>query len=212
MAQSSHTPDYHADTSRLEALSAGVVAIAMTLLIIEIGVPHPDAGEGLGDALLELWPSYFGYAVGFLTIGIMWANHHQMFKDIERVDHMVTVLNLLLLLCVAFIPFPTAVLAEYMRQDQQLLEATVLLGATFTITALVFNALWLWVYSHPSLIDVHVSPARIRSRTLRYLPGPLLYGLMIPLAFINPWISIALYGALAIFYLVPLGEEAEFGD
>ena len=107
-----HEREYHSDTTRLEALSDGVFAIAMTLLVIEIGVPHVDAGQGLGDALLDMWPSYFGYAVGFMTIGVMWANHHQMFKDIERADHMVTVLNLVLLLGIAFVPFPTAVLAE----------------------------------------------------------------------------------------------------
>jgi uncharacterized membrane protein len=207
-----HASEYHVDTGRLEALSDGVFAIAMTLLIIEVGVPHPGQGEGLGEALLDLWPSYFGYAVSFITIGVMWANHHQMFKDIGRADHMVTVLTLLLLLCVAFVPFPTAVLAEYMRSGDQQLEAVMLLGSTYTLTAVVFNALWLWVVKHPQLIDEHVSDVRIRSRTRRYLPGPVAYGAMLPLAFISPWISISLYGALAIFYLIPLTEEAAFGD
>ncbi|MBI5288528.1 MAG: DUF1211 domain-containing protein [Chloroflexi bacterium] len=201
-----HEVDYHADTTRLEALSDGVFAIAMTLLIIEIGVPHPVAGEGLGEALLELWPSYFGYAVSFTTIGVMWANHHQMFKDIYRTDHVLTVLNLLWLLCIAFIPFPTAVLAEYMRQQDQMLEAVLLFGATFTITAIAANALWLWVATHRNLIDDHVSEVRIRSRTRRYLPGPLLYAAGLPLAFVTPWISVGLYGALALFYLLPLND------
>lgn len=207
-----HDEDYHRDTQRLEALSDGVFAIAITLLIIEIGVPHVEGSEKLGDALLRLWPSYFGYGVSFITIGVMWANHHQIFKDVAKTDHALTVLNLLLLMCIGFIPFPTAVLAEYMRNDDQMLDAVLLFGATFAITATVFNGLWVYVTRHRELIDEHVSEARIRSRTRRYLPGPLLYGVTLPLAFISPWISIAMYGALAVFYLIPLNEHDEFGD
>lgn len=207
-----HDEDYHRDTQRLEALSDGVFAIAITLLIIEIGVPHLEGSEKLGDALLRLWPSYFGYAVSFITIGVMWANHHQIFKDVARTDHPLTVLNLLLLMCIGFIPFPTAVLAEYMRNDDQVLEAVLLFGATFTVTAVVFNGLWFYVIHNRHLIDEHVSEARIRSRTRRYLPGPLLYGLTLPLAWISPWISIAMYGALAGFYLISLSEEDQFGN
>ena len=119
---------------------------------------------------------------------------------------MPTVLNLLWLLCIAFVPFPTAVLAEYMRQQDQMIEAVLLFGATFTITAIAANALWLWVATNRNLIDDHVSEVRIRSRTRRYLPGPLLYGVGLPLAFVSPWISVGLYGAPAVFYLLPLND------
>ena len=183
-------------------------AIAITLLVIEIGVPHLDAGQGLGDALRHLWPSYFGYAVSFLTIGVLWLNHHQMFKDIARADHMVTVLNLLLLMCVSFIPFPTAVLADFLRDDDQRLGAVLVYGATFTSMALPFTVLWLWVIRHPRLIDEHVSSARLRSRTIRYLPGVVMYGLTLPLAYLNPWVSIVLFAAIPVFYLLPLNDAS----
>ncbi len=181
-------------------------AIAITLLIIEIGVPHVDAGQSLTRELLDLWPSYFGYIVSFLTIGVMWANHHAMLKDIERVDHTLLVLNLLLLMGVAFLPFPTAVLAEYLGHGNHELEATLTYGATFVVIAIFFDALWLYASSGMRLIDEHVSEARIRTRTRRYLPGPLLYGIGLPLAFISPWISLGLYAALAVFWLLPYGD------
>lgn len=181
-------------------------AIAITLLIIEVGVPHVDASRSLAEALRDLWPSYFGYAVSFITIGIMWMNHHGMFKDIERCDHTVIVLNLLLLMCIAFIPFPTALVAEYLREGAHELEATLAYCMTLTTTAVAFNALWLYVWKRPHLIDDNVSEARLRSRTLRYLPGPLLYGVTVPLAFVSHWLSLGVIGALALLYLLPLQE------
>jgi uncharacterized membrane protein len=209
----SHTPPshddpaaHHTDTQRLEAFSDGVFAIAITLLIIEVGVPHVEASESLSHALAGLWPSYFGYAVSFLTIGVMWINHHYMFKDIVRVDHTLLVLNLLLLLSVAFVPFPTAVVAEYVGAGEHQVEAVLAYGGTFVVIAVLFDALWLYAASGMRLIDEHVSDARVRSRTLRYLPGPFLYAVTLPLALITPWISLGIYAGLAVFWLLPLSE------
>jgi uncharacterized membrane protein len=197
---------HHSDTQRLEAFSDGVFAIAITLLIIEIGVPHVEPGGSLQDALVDLWPSYFGYVVSFLTIGVMWVNHHHMFKDIVRCDHNMLVLNLLLLMGVAFVPFPTAVLAEYLKESDFRLEATLLYGSTFVVIAIFFDAFWLYASRDRRFIDAHVSEERVRSRTRRYLPGPLLYGVTLPLALISPWISLGVYAGLALFWLLPLNE------
>ncbi|MGB2694540.1 MAG: TMEM175 family protein [Dehalococcoidia bacterium] len=197
---------HHSDTQRLEAFSDGVFAIAITLLIIEIAVPHVRPDGSLTRGLLDLWPSYLGYVISFLTIGIMWINHHHMFKDIVRVDHTLLVLNLFLLLGIAFVPFPTATLAEYLREGEHQVEATLAYGCTFVVLALLFDALWLYPSWRMRLIDAHVSEARVRSRTLRYLPGPLLYGLGLPLAFISPWISLSIFMGLGVFWLLPLNE------
>jgi uncharacterized membrane protein len=201
-----HDPEEHANTIRLEAFSDGVFAIAITLLVLEIGVPHVAANQSLPEALRHLWPSYFGYAVSFLTIGVMWINHHAIFKDIDRQDHALLALNLLLLMGVAFLPFPTAVAAENIRDSHSRLGATLAYGTTFTIISIVFNAMWLYAVTSRRLIDEHVSDTRLRSRTKRYLPGPLMYGITLPLAYISPWISLALYGAYAVFWLLPLPE------
>ncbi len=104
------------ETTRLEAFSDGVFAIAITLLILEIKVPAgPETQDhGLWRALLERWPSYVGYVISFATIGIMWVNHHALFKYIRRVDRALLLANLLLLMTISFLPYPTAVLAEHL--------------------------------------------------------------------------------------------------
>src|SRR5207302_7293470 len=102
------------DTSRLETFADGVMAIAITLLILEVRVPHV-AGARLGHELAHQWPSYAGYLVSFLTIGIIWVNHHHMFKLIERIDHGFLMLNVVFLIPIAFLPFPTALVADYIR-------------------------------------------------------------------------------------------------
>ena len=201
-----HDESYHHDTSRLEAFSDGVFAIAITLLIIEIGVPHVEGEQSLAAALRGLWPSYFGFALSFVTIGVMWANHHGMFKDIERIDHPMIVHNLLLLLCVSVVPFPTAGLAEYMRDEEQALAATLAYGGTFAITAIFFNAMWLYASRGRRLIDEHVSDMRVRDRTRRYLPGTPLYAVGLGLAFIDTWLAIGLWTAMAAWFLLPLQE------
>ena len=179
----------------------------MAEAVLEIGVPHVAAGESLAEALRHLWPSYFGYALSFVTIGVMWANHHAMFKDIDRQDHTLVVLNLFLLLCISFLPFPTAVVAAYVRDADGRLIATLAYGTTFTVIAIAFDAMWLYASRGRRLIDEHVSDERLRSRTRRYLPGPLLYGITLPIAFISPWISLAMYGAYAVFWLLPYQEQ-----
>ncbi len=111
MAEGSHT----SDTTRVEAFSDGVFAIAITLLVLEIRVPPPDAteqGRTLLTALRELWPSYVGYVLSFVTIGIMWANHHSIFRYVRRADRYFVLINVLFLMCISFLPFPTALLAS----------------------------------------------------------------------------------------------------
>jgi uncharacterized membrane protein len=207
MTATDHTPvSHHEDTQRIEAFSDGVFAIAITLLIIEIAVLHVEAEESLTQALLDLWPSYAGYVVSFLTIGVMWANHHAVFKEIARCDHTLILLNLLLLLGIAFVPFPTAVVAEYVREGHHEMEAALMYGVTFVVIAVLFDALWLYAATGRRLIDDHVSNGRVRSRTLRYLPGPVLYAAALPLALVTPWITLAIYAALAVFWLLPYGE------
>ena len=190
----------------MEAFSDGVFAIAITLLILEIGVPHAGPGESLAHLLRHQWPSYAGYAVSFLIVGIVWWNHHELFKDIEHADHMLMVLNLALLLCVAFVPFPTALVAEYVREGTNETAAVIAYGATFTASAVVFNGLW-WYVAYPGrLLSADVSAERKRSRTIRYGLGPVLYGITIPLALVNSWISLGIFAALAVLYLLPSPE------
>lgn len=193
---------------RFEAFSDGVFAIAITLLIIEVGVPHVEEGQSLWRALGDQWAQYLGYGLSFLIIGIMWANHHSLFRDIRHLDHTLIVLNLFLLATTAFLPFSTALLAEYIEQsDRAHAEtATIVYGITVTVNAVFWNLIWWYArYVHPMLAE-HVSEQRARARTVRYGSGLLLYAATIPLAFVSPWISIGVYFALAAVFLLPQQE------
>lgn len=159
------------DTARLEAFSDGVFAIAITLLILEIHIPTVDEVEGqdtLWRALLDLWPSYFGYLISFLVIGIMWINHHNIFKFFRGVDHWLLTINLMLLLCISFIPFPTALLAEHITHPDER-TATVFYSGVFFVTACVFNLLWRYPTRRATwLLEPDADPRAIAAITRRY--------------------------------------------
>jgi uncharacterized membrane protein len=193
------------ETARIEAFSDGVFAIAITLLIIEIHVPHHEHAAALGHDLLRLWPSYLGYLTSFLTIGVMWVNHHVVFSYITRADRTLMFLNTLLLLMIAFVPFPTAVLAQFIETDGARAGA-VLYGATLTVTAVVFFVWWRYSAHERRLIGDHVSDEQIDEITRAYNPGTLLYGGATALAFVSPWLSAALFLAIALFYALPLSQ------
>jgi uncharacterized membrane protein len=193
------------ETARLEAFSDGIFAIAATLLIIEVHVPGTEHAESLGHELLQSWPSYLGYLTSFLTIGVMWINHHYVFELIDKVDGTMLLLNTVLLLLIAFVPFPTAVLAQFIETDGAR-AAAVLYGATLTLTAISFFAWWRYASSGRRLIDERVPDDVIDDVTRAYTPGALLYGGSALIAFLQPWLSAALYLAIAVFYALPLAQ------
>ena len=198
------------DTGRIEAFSDGVFAIAITLLIIEIGVPHVEGEESLSGALVGLWPSYVGYVISFLQIGVIWANHHNRFRFVERSDHVLLFLNVLFLMCVAFIPFPTALLAEYLEgsADQRATAGAVYAG-TLAVTAIFFTILWLYVAGNRRLVDRSLDPSLLRSMTLRYVAGAVAYLVAFAVAFISVTASLALIVVLALIFVLPEpGERA----
>ena len=195
------------DTGRIEAFSDGVFAIAITLLIIEIGVPHLEGeppGTTLPEALLRLWPSFLAYVISFLQIGVIWANHHNRFRFIERSDHVLLFLNILFLMCVAFIPFPTALLAEYLDGTAAEREtAGVIYAGTLAVTAVFFTLLWLYVAVNRRLVNRNLDPYLLRTMTRRYLLGMVAYLLVFLLAFVNVAASLALIVALALLFVLP---------
>jgi len=191
-------------TGRIEAFSDGVFAIAITLLIIEIRPPHVESGGSLLEGLIELWPSYLGYAISFLVIGTVWANHHNRLRLISRSDHQFLFLNILFLMCVAFIPFPTALLAEYLPEagDQRATAVAVYAG-TLAVTAVFFTLLWLYAAGNRRLVDRRTDPSVIRAMTRRFVLGMLLYAVAFALAFVSVTASLALIVALALLFVLP---------
>ncbi len=196
----------HSGTSRLEAFADGVFAIAITLLVIDIRLPPRAEMQqlgGLAAALRHLWPSYLGYVTSFLITGIMWANHHSLMKLVDRVDHGFITLNLLLLLCISFVPFPTAVMAEHLTDPRERAVAVAFYCGCFTVTAVFYFLTWWHAARDRRLIAAQVPDSAVRAITRAYAPGSLLYLAATLLAFVHVAISLAIVLGLAILYMLP---------
>jgi uncharacterized membrane protein len=185
------------ETGRVEAFSDGVFAIAITLLILAVGIDKAPHGN-LGTYLVNLWPAYLAYAVSFVTIGIMWVNHHLLFQHFARVDRPMLLLNILLLMLIAFVPFPTRVAAEFARSDVDRRNAALLYGLTMTTTAILFFALWM--YGSRRLLRADADPRVVSGITRSYLPGTPLYATATLLAFVSSVASLVMFAAIALFY------------
>jgi len=193
------------ETGRIEAFSDGVYAIAITLLVLELKVPRDLDAGGLRAALLHQWPAYVAFLVSFLSIGIMWINHHRLFGLIRRSDDGLLVLNGLQLLTVTVVPFPTALVAEYMGHDGGRLAAAVYTGWSLVIGA-AYNVLWRYVASparQPPLLRVAADAPEVRAIQAQYRLGPLWYGIAFATSFLSPALAMALCGVLALYYAFP---------
>ncbi len=193
-------------SARLETFADGVFAIAATLLILS--VDGAVGGDGiLGERLTHVWPSYLAYALSFLTIGIMWMNHHTVLSLIAFVDRRFLLANLGLLMCIAFVPFPTRLIAENIRGDGA--EAAALAyGFTLTVTAFFFSAVWFYASIGGRLLRKDADPRIVRGITRSYLPGPWIYLGSALVAFVSPVASFVLYLATAALYIF---ESSLFG-
>ena len=190
------------ETARIEAFSDGVFAIAITLLILEIKVPQPAAGP-LAGQLLRQWPSYVSYVISFVFIGIMWTNHHRLFNHIRRSDSGLMLLNLLLLLGVTFVPYPTSVLAAQLGHPDERLAVLIFNGSYFFI-AIFFNLLWRYATSRKrQLVASETDAGEIDGITRQYAFGPVSYLACVGLAFVSVDASLALNFALACFFALP---------
>jgi uncharacterized membrane protein len=190
------------ETARVEAFSDGVFAIAITLLILEIKVPTAGVAP-LAHQLVRQWPSYVSFVIGFLFIGIMWINHHRMFTMIKRSDTPMMILNLLLLLGVTALPFPTAVLAAHLGTPGER-TAVMLFNGNCVFIGIGFNALWRYAVSKRTLMlrdEVNIEAAKKLSQ--QYAFGPTLYAVCFALAWVNVTASLALNAALACFFALP---------
>jgi uncharacterized membrane protein len=195
-------------TGRLEAFSDGVLAVAITLLVLDIKVPPPAEHAGdLGSALLKQWPSYAAYAVSFITIGIIWINHHAMIGRLRQADHAILVLNLILLLTIALLPFATSLMAAYLKRSSgQHLAAAVYSGALLLMSIVfsVLNRHILLAKAH--YLDPGLSEDRRRAILSRALTGLAPYALATALAPVSAYLTLAICGAVAIFYATPIAS------
>jgi TMEM175 potassium channel family protein len=191
-------PVDEAGTTRFETFSDGVFAIAATLLVLEITVSTNS--KDLARELLQLWPSYLAYVTSFVTIGIIWMNHHHTVSLIGRTDRTMLFLNNLLLLTVAFLPFPTKLVGDYLRSDQEQ-AAALAYAATLLVMAFLHQAWWQYARRDRRLIAEGVPDSALRAVDRAYIPGVPMYGTVFIVAFFSPLAAVVITFAIAAFYL-----------
>ena len=174
--------------ARLETFADGVFAIAATLLVLDVRV-------------LDHWPSYVAYAVSFMTIGIMWLNHHTILAHVNRVDRPLLVLNLLLLMGIVAVPFPTALVAEHLLEEGGT-AATVTYGIVMIAISAGFAGVWVYVVTHARSLGAALPPSALRRSVPGFTLGGVAYaaGTLIA-AFWSPVAALIIFGLLAVYYL-----------
>jgi uncharacterized membrane protein len=190
------------ETGRLETFADGVFAIAITLLVLGIHVPALD--EPLGPALAAQWPSFFAYVLSFLTIGIMWVQHHRLFTVIARSNPTFAIINVIFLMFIAFLPYPTEILAQRVGTPDWLL-ATLFYGSTTVAIAVMYNVIWEYAASRDGHLlkgSLHDVTRSVRARGYRW--GPVLYLVLTLLAFIHPSLSLFGFMAFAVYWALPV--------
>ncbi len=195
-------------TDRLEIFSDGIIAIAITLLILDVKVPDSKSGQLLHD-LGAQWPVYVAYVLSFSVIGIMWVSHHSMFERIRTVDRGLLFTNLALLLGIAFLPFPTALLAQYVRRGgSDAHVAAAIYSATMAAIGLAFLGIWLILRRHPELLIERAEVTNI-NRSIKYsLVSPIVYGATIGLAFISAAACFVVYALMAFYFAFGVSSRA----
>lgn len=191
-------------TARLEAFSDGVLAIAVTLLVLDIRVPDPAGGGSLAHRLGAQWPHYAAYAVSFLTIGVIWINHHAMVRRMARADHTVLVLNLLLLLTIGVLPFSTALMAEYVQRSSGQHLAAAIYGGSFLLMSIAFFSMQRYLlYGSGNLLEARIDERLRRRIAWRNFAGLTPYAIAVAVAPLSPYATLILCGAVALFYALP---------
>jgi TMEM175 potassium channel family protein len=188
-------------TARLETFADGVFAIAATLLILNVEVPEL-VEHSLTYELARLWPAYVGYAVSFLTIGIIWVNHHTVLGQLRGIDRTFLFINVFFLLCIAFIPFPTRLLATYVRTDNGE-AAAFAYGVTLTLTAIFFNLMWRYAIGGGGrLLRPDADRREVDGITRSYRPGVPMYAGATVVGVFQAEVGAALFAAIALFYVL----------
>ena len=191
------------DRSRLESLSDGVFAVAITLLALDLVVPGPGHGALL-NLLGQRWPSFVAYVISFATIGVIWVNHHAVLRNVEIVDRTLMFLNLLLLLWVVAIPFATSTMASYLTDGGRNAQVAVALYAlVYEAMALSFSAILEWTLRHGELLRDSPPAERRWQIRWRFYSGQLVYIGAVGVAFAAPYVALALTGLTAIYYMTP---------
>jgi uncharacterized membrane protein len=199
--------------ARIETLSDGIFAIAVTLLVVTISLPGVGEYTNLAHQLIERWPSFAAYVITFAVIGVMWLNHHSIFAHFEDVvDRTFFYLNMLLMMTIAFLPYPTGVFGEALRNGEGARTAAVFYSATMTVNGIAWAALWLYASVGRRLLVPAFPESERRLSTTLFVSGTAVYAATILVALVNAYACLALHGLLAVYYAFdPLSRRAARG-
>jgi uncharacterized membrane protein len=189
---------------RLEAFSDGVFAIAITLLVLDIAVPA-SAEKHLLRSFIDEWPTYVAYVVSFSTIGAMWLGHNAITEYLDHADGTFVRLNLLFLLFVSFLPFPTRLFADFIERDSPERVAVTIYGISLLLTATLLLVLWRYA-RRAGLVRPDADDQEIQLLTQRLTPGLAAYLILIVAGLFVPIVAVIGYFAIAIFYIIPFRE------
>jgi uncharacterized membrane protein len=187
------------NTSRLEAFSDGVFAVAITLLVLQFTVPEVASGALLAKVLSQ-WPQLVTYVATFLTVGVVWVNHHTIFRNLRAVDRTIQFINLVLLMTVVLLPYPTALLGRYLNAGENGSVAAAYYAVVMTLMAISFQTLVAWALTHPNLLKPEIQGVRPGAVLPRFALGLVIYAVSIGLAFVSTWLVVALYAFNALYY------------
>ena len=194
-------------TKRLEAFSDGVFAIAITLLILEIKVPTPSiAGQSLAAALAGQWAAYLSYLISFLMIGIYWVNHHYIFRFYTGTNHVFNLLNIFFLMCISFLPFPTAVISEYIEIAGEERTAAMFYAFGLLLPAFGFCLMWMYASGNHRLIDRRLDASFVRHIRRQYSASVIIYAFTVLVAWWSWRMGLAMCMGLTLLYLLPSKE------
>jgi uncharacterized membrane protein len=190
------------ETTRIEAFSDGIFSIAATLLVLEL--KHPPITSPFWAGLLTMWPGMVSFVLSFFFIGIMWIDHHRLFGHIRKADDMLMAVNLLLLLGVVFVPYPTSLMSSSitMLDTHYSRDVAIFYNASYMGIALLFNLLW-YVCRKRKLLDPNLNPEIVRRVTVRYACGPLIYGLCMLMIWWSVPVSLCVNALFAAYFLFP---------
>jgi len=191
------------DTSRVEAFSDGVFCVAITLLAIEIGVElkNMETNEGLARSLISLWPKYLAYFISFANVLLAWIGHHSLFKNFRNTDNFVMVTNGFLLMLIALVPFPTKTLGLYLVTGA-FKTAVIFYTGYFVLISIAFRLLWFAASRKKELLVHHLSETQIKQITRNENLGLACNSIIMIVAFVSPWIALALSFVMWIYWLV----------
>lgn len=189
------------ESNRLEAFSDGVLAIAITLLVLDLKVPDVGRTGALAGQLGSQWPSYLAYVVSFLVIGIIWINHHSIFGMVRYVDRLTLFVNLVLLLVVSALPYPTRLVAQYITAPGAGRTVALIYSGLALAMGLTFSALfWTVTRNGGAMLHRPMTQADRLRQLRRFGAGSVIYALNLVVAVISPLTSLVIHGALALYY------------